>query len=188
MALNEMYWDGEGYRSLDAVAFAAERAAAAGGFKPLRSAFVMEWPEQERRYSWFDAEAVDATRCYGIPVRAKMIVSGDDPLLGEVGILAIRHSDEAVVRLWAQGAIGQSVQAAFEAAQEILSDPTLAIASERDILEVEAYEGLHTTHDRGRLVAIQQQVKPLLDMVEAHPALVALIGIIVTAVIAILVR
>jgi hypothetical protein len=189
MALNEMHWDGQGYRSLDAVAFAAERAATAGGFKPLRSEFVMEWPEQERRYDWYDAEAVDAARRYGIPARAMMIVSGDDPLRGEVRILAIRHSDEdPIIRLSARGAAELSVRSAFGAAQETLSDPTLAMVSERDILEIKVCEGLITTHDRGGLPGIQQQAKLLLEVVEAHPTLVALIGVIVTVAIAILSR
>jgi hypothetical protein len=185
-----MHWEGFGYRSLSVVAFAAERAAVAGRFKPLCAEFVMEWPEQERRYSWYEADALDDTRRYGIPARAMIIISGNDSLQGELRILAISNQDSkepSTVRVSARGVAGESVHAAFEAACDTLSDESLAVASEYDILEIKAAER-HEQPKGHALAGVRERAQWCLDVIEAHPAFVALVGIVVAAAVAILVR
>jgi hypothetical protein len=186
-----MSWDGRWYRSLSVVALAAERAAHAGRFDPYRSEFVMEWPNQERRYNWYDEEAIHDTRCYGFPARAVLAVHGNDRFHGEVRIIADsnRHDDgPPTVRILARGVAGESVRAAFQAARDTLSDEALSGATPYDILEIKAAERLERSGVSRHPAAIAQRAKRILDAIEAHPAFVALLGIIIGAVVAFLVR
>jgi hypothetical protein len=185
MAINELRWSGVWYRSLPAVALAAERAVHASRFRSVKTEFVMEWMGQDRRYGWYDAEAVHDTRRYGFPVRAMLTVQSDDRFQGEIRIIADSNRDDdepPAVRLSARGIAGASVKAAFEAALNTLSDEALFTATEYDVLEIKAAaRAARPLRGSGLIPAAvgRTAAKNVLGAIEAHPALVALIGIVV---------
>lgn len=192
MAVIREEWDGRWHRSLDAIALAAERAADAGDFDPLGSEFVMEWPNQERRYSWYDAAAVDDTRRYGFPARAVLTVYDDDRVRGELTIIAdsgIQAEEPPRVRVLARGIADEKVKPAFEAARATLADESLARIASSDRRLIRADDAAQRSKPSLVRRAIRRRAKRMISVIEAHPAsvtaAVSVFGVVVAAVVAI---
>ena len=171
---------------------AAERAARAGDFAPSGCEFVFQWPGQERTYPAYNAAALDATRRYGLPPRVEVRVWGYDPL--QVGVTFIADDyglpgdgDRPTVRVSAAGIAGDRVKAAFDAACATLSDPALENASRGDVLEIRAVEQLDRAEQVVSAHPLRHRMKETIRRVEAHPALVSVIGILIAAAVAVLV-
>jgi hypothetical protein len=189
---NQHRWSGPWGRSLPILDLAAERAAVAGDFDPYGSELVLEWPEQDRSYPCFNDDALNDTRRYGHPARAKMAVWNDDRLQGEVTLVADDYGlpgdgDRPTVRVSARGVAGDSVKAAFDAACATLSDEGLATATPRDVLEIRAVENVARARDVADQHPVRHRLKQTVQLIEAHPAIVSVVGIVVTALIAVLV-
>jgi hypothetical protein len=179
VAPNERNWIGRWHRSLQALSNAAEAAADAGGFDSMRSSFEMQWPTQDRRYPWYDEEAVMDTRKYGIPWRAILVVTDDDWQDARVRIVAFRENEheegQPTVSVNASGSERESVERAFHAARASLEDEDSA----RD------YEWRPR---RIRRAPKRKGLRRLVASVESHPVvttaattlIVAALGAIVT--------
>jgi hypothetical protein len=159
---------------LQALSVAGEAAGEAGGFEPMRSSFEMYWAAHDRRYPWYDEEAVIDTRKYGMPWRAMLTVTDDDWQDGRVRIVAF-HEDEhrdgqPSVSVSASGSQSGSVERAFNAARAVLEDERSA----RD------YEWRPR---RPRKAPKAKGPKRIVATVEAHPVVTTAITTLVAAVV-----
>ena len=126
VAPNEMHWRGRWYRSLQAMSVAGEAAGEAGDFEPMRASFEMWWATHDRRYPWYDAEAVMDTRKYGMPAKALLDVSAEDWQDARVSVVAPyedeHQDDHPTVSVYASGSEREQVERAFAAARAVLED------------------------------------------------------------------
>jgi hypothetical protein len=90
----------------------------------------MEWVGQDRRYPWYDEEALMDTRRYGIPWRTILTITADDWQDARVRIVALTEAEhwdgQPAVSVSASGSEREAVDRAFNAARAVLEDERTA--------------------------------------------------------------
>jgi hypothetical protein len=157
---------------MQALSNAAEAASEAGDFKTMRSSFEMQWVGHDRRYPWFDQEALIDTMKYGIPWRTVFTVSDDDWQDARIRMVAFRENEHEggrpTVHVSASGSERTSVARAFDAARATLEDERSA-------------QDREWRPRRARKAPKLKGPKRLVAAIESHPVVITVITTLVAA-------